>query len=166
MFDLGASEILLAAIVAILIIGPKDLPLAMRTLGRWIAKWRNMTRHLRVGLDAIIQEAEMEENERKWAEQNKRIMEEHGGAYMESTATENTVNKKSASDNAQSDSDNPDNIQQTAQENALDNPMESMPIPPHSRFYKADEKQGIAAEPQKTGSANNASAKSDNGGKS
>ncbi|MFM2272539.1 MAG: twin-arginine translocase subunit TatB, partial [Pseudomonadota bacterium] len=35
MFDIGASELLLIVIVAIVVIGPKDLPLALRTAGRW-----------------------------------------------------------------------------------------------------------------------------------
>ena len=37
MFDIGASELLLIVVVAVVVIGPKDLPLAMRTAGRWIA---------------------------------------------------------------------------------------------------------------------------------
>ena len=36
MFDIGASELLLIVIVAVVVIGPKDLPLALRTAGRWI----------------------------------------------------------------------------------------------------------------------------------
>jgi len=35
-FDIGASELLLTVIVAIVVIGPKHLPLALRTAGRWI----------------------------------------------------------------------------------------------------------------------------------
>ncbi|MFN7158139.1 MAG: twin-arginine translocase TatA/TatE family subunit, partial [Erythrobacter cryptus] len=36
MFDIGAAELLVIIIVAVIVIGPKDLPLAMRTAGRWI----------------------------------------------------------------------------------------------------------------------------------
>ena len=74
MFDIGATELLVIAIVAILVIGPKDLPLAMRTAGRWIGKFRRMTGHFRTGIDAMVREAEMEDMERKWREQNARIM--------------------------------------------------------------------------------------------
>ena len=35
MFDIGAGELLVILIVAVVVIGPKDLPLAMRTAGRW-----------------------------------------------------------------------------------------------------------------------------------
>lgn len=80
MFDIGASEMLLCAIIAILVIGPKDLPGALRTAGRWVAKGRSLTRQFRSGFDAMVREAEMEEMERKWAEQNARIMREHADA--------------------------------------------------------------------------------------
>ena len=38
MFDIAPSELLLVVIVAIIVIGPKDLPLALRTAGRWLGK--------------------------------------------------------------------------------------------------------------------------------
>lgn len=77
MFDIGATEMLLVAIVALLVIGPKDLPLAMRTAGRWMGKLRGMTKHFRSGIDAMIREAEIEEQEKLWAERNEKIMREH-----------------------------------------------------------------------------------------
>ena len=88
MFDVGASELLLIAIVAIIVIGPKDLPLALRTAGRWIGKIRKVSGHFRAGLDAMVREAEMEEMEKKWREQNEKIMREHpagGPVEMEPT---------------------------------------------------------------------------------
>lgn len=77
MFDIGAFELLLVAMVALIVIGPKDLPIAMRTAGQWMGKLKAMTRHFRVGLDAMIREAEMEEQEKVWAEKNAQIMREH-----------------------------------------------------------------------------------------
>jgi sec-independent protein translocase protein TatB len=77
MFDIGATELLLVAMVALIVIGPKDLPLAMRTAGRWIGQLRKMTGHFRVGIDAMIREAEIEEQEKVWAEKNAKIMREH-----------------------------------------------------------------------------------------
>lgn len=77
MFDIGASELLLIVVVAIVVIGPKDIPLAMRTAGRWIGKVRRISNHFRAGIDTMIREAEMEEMEKKWQAQNKRVMEEH-----------------------------------------------------------------------------------------
>ncbi|WP_284124623.1 Sec-independent protein translocase protein TatB [Parerythrobacter aestuarii] len=74
MFDIGATELLVIAIVAILVIGPKDMPLALRTAGRWIAKVRRVSSHFRSGLDAMIREAEIEEMDKKWRERNAEIM--------------------------------------------------------------------------------------------
>lgn len=77
MFGIDAQELLVIVVVAVLVIGPKDMPLAMRTAGRWIAKVRRVSNHFRAGLETMIREAEMEEMEKKWAEQNAKIMREH-----------------------------------------------------------------------------------------
>lgn len=77
MFDIGATELLVIAVVAIIAIGRKDMPLALRTAGRWIGKVRQVSSHFRTGLDAMIREAEMEEMDRKWRERNEKIMAEH-----------------------------------------------------------------------------------------
>jgi sec-independent protein translocase protein TatB len=77
MFDIGASELLLIVVVAIVVIGPKDLPRALRTAGQWIAKIRRVSGHFRSGIETMIREAELEEMERKWREQNEAIMKAH-----------------------------------------------------------------------------------------
>jgi sec-independent protein translocase protein TatB len=74
MFDIAPSEFLLIAIVAVVVIGPKDLPMALRTAGRWIARVRRVSNHFKSGIETMIREAEMEEMERKWREQNAAIM--------------------------------------------------------------------------------------------
>ena len=74
MFDIGASELLMIVVVAIVVIGPKDLPLALRSAGRWVAKVRSVSGHFRSGIETMIREAELEEMERKWREQNAAIM--------------------------------------------------------------------------------------------
>jgi len=77
MFDIGPSELLLIVIVAVIAIGPKELPAALRTAGKWIGQMRRMSAHFRNGFDAMVREAEMEELEKKWAAQNAKIMREH-----------------------------------------------------------------------------------------
>lgn len=74
MFDIGASELLLIVVLAIVVIGPKDLPMALRTAGRWIGKIRRVSGHFRAGIETMIREAELEEMEKKWREQNEAIM--------------------------------------------------------------------------------------------
>lgn len=77
MFDIGASELLLIVIVAVVVIGPKDLPLALRTAGRWIGKIRRVSGHFRAGVETMIREAELEDMEKQWREQNAAIMAAH-----------------------------------------------------------------------------------------
>jgi sec-independent protein translocase protein TatB len=74
MFDVGFDEMLVVAVVAIVVIGPKDLPLALRSVGRWVAKVRSVSGHFRSGIETMIREAELEEMEKKWADQNAAIM--------------------------------------------------------------------------------------------
>jgi sec-independent protein translocase protein TatB len=77
MLDIAPTELLLVAFVALVVIGPKDLPKAMRVVGYWVGKARGVGRQFRAGFDAMVREAELEEMEKKWAEENARIMREH-----------------------------------------------------------------------------------------
>lgn len=77
MFDIGWDEMLLTAIVAIIVIGPKDLPMALRTAGRWIGKIRRVSGYFRSGVETMIREAELEDMEKRWKEQNAQIMSAH-----------------------------------------------------------------------------------------
>ncbi len=77
MFGVDSSEFLLIAIVALVVIGPKDMPKAMRVVGYWIGKARGVSRSFRQGFDNMVREAELEEMEKRWAAENARIMAEH-----------------------------------------------------------------------------------------
>jgi sec-independent protein translocase protein TatB len=74
MLDIGASELLLTVIIAIVVIGPKDLPRALRTAGQWIGKIRRVSGHFRSGIEEMIRQAELEDMEKKWREKNEAIM--------------------------------------------------------------------------------------------
>ena len=80
MFGIDSGELLIIAVVALVVIGPKDLPRVMRTLGNFIGRARGMARHFRSGLDTMMREAELEEMEKKWKADNERIMREHPAA--------------------------------------------------------------------------------------
>lgn len=74
MFGIESSELLVIALVALVVIGPKDLPRVMRWVGQWVGKARAMSRHLRTGFDAMMRESELEEMQKLWAAQNDAIM--------------------------------------------------------------------------------------------
>src|SRR5436189_3076646 len=60
-FDLGMSELLLIGVVALVFIGPKDLPKALRVAGFWVRKARTLSREFQSSVDQMIREAELEE---------------------------------------------------------------------------------------------------------
>ncbi len=76
MFDVAPTEFLLVCLVALVVIGPKDLPKVMRVVGQWVAKARGVANQFRSGFDNMVREAELAEMEKKWAEENARIMAE------------------------------------------------------------------------------------------
>jgi sec-independent protein translocase protein TatB len=59
MFDIGWSELLLIGIVALIAIGPKELPGALRTLGQWMSKVRRMASEFQNQFHEAMREAEL-----------------------------------------------------------------------------------------------------------
>ncbi|HVL77917.1 MAG TPA: Sec-independent protein translocase protein TatB [Sphingomicrobium sp.] len=88
MFGIDTTELFIVAIAALLFIGPKDLPAAMRTAGRFVGKVRGMARHFTSGVESMIREAELEEMEQKWREENERIMREYPAIEEQAMAAE------------------------------------------------------------------------------
>lgn len=61
MFDLSWSEMAIIAIVALIVIGPKELPNALRTVAQFVKQARKMAREFQGGIDEIVREAELDE---------------------------------------------------------------------------------------------------------
>src|SRR5690349_4103349 len=74
MFGVDSTEFAVVAILALIFIGPKDLPKVLRTVGYWVGRVRGMARHFTSGIENMVREAELEEMEKKWREENERIM--------------------------------------------------------------------------------------------
>ena len=85
MFGVDTSEFLVVAVIALLFIGPKDLPRVMMQVGRWIGKARGYARHFTSGVENVIREAELDEMEKKWREENQKILAAYpaDGVYPE-----------------------------------------------------------------------------------
>ena len=77
MFGVDSTEFVIVAVLALVFIGPKDLPKVMRTVGYWVGRARGMARHFTSGIENMVREAELEEMERRWREENERIMQLH-----------------------------------------------------------------------------------------
>jgi sec-independent protein translocase protein TatB len=76
-FGIDSTEFLLIVVVAVVVIGPKDLPRALYKVGQIVGKAKAMASHFRTGLDAMIREAELDELQKQWARENERIMAAH-----------------------------------------------------------------------------------------
>jgi sec-independent protein translocase protein TatB len=61
MFDIGWSEMAVILMVALIVIGPKDLPRVARTIGKWTGKARGMAREFQRSLDDMAREAELQD---------------------------------------------------------------------------------------------------------
>jgi sec-independent protein translocase protein TatB len=61
LFDLGWSELLLIGVVALVFIGPKDLPKALRVAGYWVKKARTLSREFQSSVEQMIREADLDE---------------------------------------------------------------------------------------------------------
>lgn len=61
MFDIGWSEMAVIALIALIVIGPKELPQAMRMAAKWVRKARGLAREFQSGVDEMIREAELED---------------------------------------------------------------------------------------------------------
>lgn len=132
MFDIGASELLVIVVVAILVIGPKEMPRALRTAGRWIGKFRRVSAHFRAGIDTMIREAELEDAEKEWRERNARIMADTSGDDVPPAMEplpEGTTAHSSAIDPAEHDSRAESAIQRAAPKKAPEHGGEDEPAP-------------------------------------
>lgn len=88
MFGVDTTELLIVALAALVFIGPKELPTAMRTVGRWVGRARAHARHFTAGIENMMREAELEEMEKRWRDENDRIMRDHPVAVPYAGAAE------------------------------------------------------------------------------
>ena len=59
--EIGATEMLVIAAVALIVVGPKDLPLLLRKIGQFVAKLRGMASEFRASFDEMARQSELDE---------------------------------------------------------------------------------------------------------
>lgn len=126
MFDIAPTELLLVAFVALVVIGPKDLPKAMRVVGYWVGKARGVTRQFRQGFDNMVREAELEEMEKRWAAENERIMREHAAdtpPHVDAEAASSATTPAALPDHAAPGHTTPDATHGDSHADHSDNPV-------------------------------------------
>lgn len=60
MLDLGWQELFFITLVAIIVVGPKDLPMLVRSISRWIFKARRLAQDFQGSLEIVAREAEID----------------------------------------------------------------------------------------------------------
>jgi sec-independent protein translocase protein TatB len=60
-FDIGWPELMLISVVALVVIGPKDLPAALRVAGYWVRKARSLSREFHSSVEQMMREVELHE---------------------------------------------------------------------------------------------------------
>ena len=63
--DIGGTELLVIAAVALIVVGPKDLPVLLRKLGQFIGKMRGMASEFRASFDEMARQSELDELRRE-----------------------------------------------------------------------------------------------------
>ena len=61
MLDIGWQELFIVAVIAIVVIGPKELPRAVKTVAQLLRKARGMAREFQDGIDDLVREAELDD---------------------------------------------------------------------------------------------------------
>jgi sec-independent protein translocase protein TatB len=61
MFDITSSKLLILAIVALIVVGPKDLPILLRTVGKYMGVVRRHAAEFRAQFDEALREAELQD---------------------------------------------------------------------------------------------------------
>ncbi|NWH08835.1 MAG: twin-arginine translocase subunit TatB [Alphaproteobacteria bacterium] len=65
MFDIGWSELLVIGVVALVVVGPRDLPKMMRGAAQWVRALRRMAGDLQHHVDDLMRESELDELRRE-----------------------------------------------------------------------------------------------------
>ena len=73
MFDIGWSEILIIAVVAVVVIGPKELPRALRAVGYWVGKARRMAGDFQRQFNEALREAELDDVKQHMSDVKKQV---------------------------------------------------------------------------------------------
>lgn len=87
--EIGASELLVIAVVALIVVGPKDLPLLLRRIGQFMAKLRNMASEFRASFDDMARQSELDDLRKEVEAMRKGAVSDFGDtADMASTVSE------------------------------------------------------------------------------
>lgn len=73
MLDIGWTEILIIMVIALVVVGPKDLPKMVRTVGQWTGKARAYARDFQRSIEGYAEDSELSSIQKELAEANKEL---------------------------------------------------------------------------------------------
>ncbi len=106
-FGVGYSELFVLALIAVIVIGPKDLPKVLRTFGQFMQKMRGMAREFQTHVDAAMKDSGIDELKREAqglkADMGSKLAVPNlmGGAAAQQSRTSNDFDKLFGSDAGQ-----------------------------------------------------------------
>lgn len=95
MFDVGWQELFIIALVALVVVGPKELPRVLRTLTLWARRARQMAREFQDGLEDLAREADIEDIKRK-LEREASSIADHGRSIDPTRAMDDSAREVEA----------------------------------------------------------------------
>jgi sec-independent protein translocase protein TatB len=154
MLDIGWTELLVIGVVALIVIGPRDLPMALHTFGKFVGKLRGMARDFQHGIDEIARQQELREIQQGI---NKfRSPEEAIENYVQ--GLESKGRKPAASDEAEAEADEAAALPSSAATGTQDGQERKAPAGQTAAAKSAPAKEGSSepgpAESGSTGAGN------------
>jgi sec-independent protein translocase protein TatB len=142
MFDIGWSELVLIAVVALIAIGPKELPGVLRMVGQWMGKARKMAAEFQGQFQEAMREAEMADLKKSFDEVKEAASGFTRGNLM--TSLEKDIGSALRID----DIDKPAATTTAAETPAIEAPVTpTTPEPPIPETFTEADAHALAAEP-------------------
>ena len=137
MLDIGWQELFIVAVIAIVIIGPKELPRAVKTVARLLRKARGMAREFQDGIDDLVREAELDGLKKEITEASPTSIAQHientidpSGELKDAVrSVDPTAEVRDALDATEKSSSPAEPAPETVGEDAAQEPVEPAPTP-------------------------------------
>jgi sec-independent protein translocase protein TatB len=153
MFNIGWSEYLIIAVVALIAIGPKELPGVLRMVGQWVAKARKMAAEFQGQFQEAMREAEMADLKKSFDEVKEAASGFASGDIMTSLQKDVTsapgVDENLSVDEKPAVSPEPSSSEAASSEEAASPPAEASPSEPLAITPK-DESAAATADAHST----------------
>jgi sec-independent protein translocase protein TatB len=138
MFGIDSPELLVIAIVALVVIGPKELPGLLRSWGKWMAQMRGMAAEFRGHVDEMVRQSELDDVKKQL---------ESGSSGLDLQALDPTKQIKSAIQEGMAEGEKAFNEAKSTFDNPLAEPESAPQIAAEPQPAVAEAEAPVASEP-------------------